>query len=64
VRIRRTTGQGASPLPGLNENRDRPPRPRRPPMGTPASAWRSWTLPLIFVVSITTITCVRSGGER
>jgi hypothetical protein len=33
-------------------------------MGTPASAWRSWTLPLIFVVSITTITCVRSGGER
>jgi hypothetical protein len=66
VRIHKTTGQGASPPSGLNENRDKPPRPNRPPMGTlaRASARRSKVLPRIFVVSITAITCVRFEGGR
>ncbi len=63
MRIHRTTGQGASPPPGLNENRDKPPSPGRPPMGTlaPASARRSEVLLLVFVVSITEIAYVGSG---
>jgi hypothetical protein len=66
VRIHKTTGQGASPPSGLTENRDKPPRPNRPRMGTfaPAGARRSEVLPRIFVVSITAITCVRFGGGR
>jgi hypothetical protein len=64
VRIRRSTGPGASPLPGQNENRNEQTRSRVICVVVPAQrvCERSAdALPLIFVVSITVVTF---GGDR
>jgi hypothetical protein len=66
VRIRRTTGPGASPLPGHNENRNEQPRTCSRWILAVAPAQRACdrclaASPLVFVVSITLITF---GGDR
>jgi hypothetical protein len=64
VRIRRSTGPGASPLPGQNENRNEQTRLRqiRALVAGQSLCERSaGTRPLIFVVSITLVT---SWGDR
>jgi hypothetical protein len=66
VRIRRTTGPGASPLPGRSKNRNeqarrRSRRIRASVAGQSVCERHAGALPLIFVVSITVVTC---GGDR
>jgi hypothetical protein len=66
VRIRRTTGPGASPLPGQNENRNgqtrtRSQRIRAVVPGKSVCEPSAGALPLIFVASITVVTF---GGDR
>jgi len=64
VRIRRTTGPGASPLPGQNENRNEQTRSRRIRAFVPAQRVcerSAGAPPSIFVVSNTLVTL---GGDR
>ena len=65
MRIRRSTGPGASPLPGQNENRNEQPRTcsRRIRAIAPVRGLRTvcGCIALVFVVSITVVTF---GGDR
>jgi hypothetical protein len=66
VRIRRSTGPGASPLPDQNENRNEQTRTcsRWIRVIAPVQRvyeWSAGALPLIFAVSITVVTF---GGDR
>jgi hypothetical protein len=64
VRIRRSPGPGASPLPGHKENRNEQTRTNSRWIRVIASAQRvceRCAPPLVFVVSITVVTF---GGDR
>jgi hypothetical protein len=66
VRIRRSTGRAASPLPGQNKNRNEQPRTCSRRIRVVAPAQRvcercAAASSLVFVVSITVVTF---GGDR
>jgi hypothetical protein len=66
VRIRSTTGQSASPLPGLHQNHDSTPRPSQRRRGalTLVGTQRFGALLIIVADSTTAITGIKIGGGR
>jgi hypothetical protein len=66
MRIRTTTGQGASPLPGHRDNRDKQTRPHRRGMSTVALGQRvgDGYAGAPVVIGVGSITVVTVGGDR
>jgi hypothetical protein len=67
MRIRTTTGPGASPPPGVNKNSDHQTRPGQigtSIVGISVADGRAGMQPLQLVVSITAITSTPCGGGQ